>query len=118
MAYFSSFFLDSLMLCCDIETNRINDHSQEPINWVKATEGVGSYNFPGVLCFVSCVLFCFFFRGGDRSFAVEYFQSVLAPILAQRLWRDREHMFHIDSRLHTFLHPLSHLIRAWKGKWT
>lgn len=25
-------------------------------------------------------------------------------------------MLHIDMHLHTFLHPLSHLIRAWKGK--
>ena len=27
-------------------------------------------------------------------------------------------MFHIDLHVHTFLHPLSHLIRAWKGKWS
>lgn len=25
-------------------------------------------------------------------------------------------MLRIDLHLHTFLHPLSHLIRAWKGK--
>lgn len=27
-----------------------------------------------------------------------------------------EHMFRPDLRLLTFLHPLSHLIRTWKGK--
>ena len=57
MSYFSSFFLESLTLCCDLEINRINDHSLEPINWVRATEGLGSYNFSGVLYLASCFVY-------------------------------------------------------------
>lgn len=100
MPHFASLFLDGLMLCYDIKKTkkdklpflsviRLGDWSR----WL-GLHGARELEL------LRCIGFCLFFR--EETGAL-YFQSILVRILAQRFWRDPEHMLRIDSHLHTFL---------------